>query len=270
MAYARSAASRDLGVVIAGAGGAAHLAGVIAAVTTLPVIGVPIALSKLDGLDSLLSMVQMPRGIPVATVAIDGARNAGLLAARILALGDAGLPGARLPMRNDSLHGGTRPRPGHAGTARVQPLRRAARRRLGCSGGAVPPPSTGPVTVRGVRRSGAPSFAAGPRDGAPPRPGPRPGGAALLPAPGGGALRRTGRPHRGAGTPEEFEQLDRDREDQRGVALRRDLGQCLQGPQLHRTGRRGEHRRRLGQLSRASSSPVAAITLARRSRSASA
>ena len=87
-AYAREAASRELGVVIAGAGGAAHLAGVIAAVTTLPVIGVPIALSKLDGLDSLLSMVQMPRGIPVATVAIDGARNAGLLAARILALGD--------------------------------------------------------------------------------------------------------------------------------------------------------------------------------------
>jgi 5-(carboxyamino)imidazole ribonucleotide mutase len=88
MAYARDAASREMGVVIAGAGGAAHLAGIIAAVTTLPVIGVPIALSKLDGLDSLLSMVQMPRGIPVATVAIDGARNAGLLAARILALGD--------------------------------------------------------------------------------------------------------------------------------------------------------------------------------------
>ena len=82
------------GVIIAGAGGSAHLAGVIAAVTTLPVIGVPIALSKLDGLDSLLSMVQMPRGIPVATVAIDGARNAGLLAARILAVGDSGLTGA--------------------------------------------------------------------------------------------------------------------------------------------------------------------------------
>jgi 5-(carboxyamino)imidazole ribonucleotide mutase len=88
MAYAREAANRGLGVIIAGAGGAAHLAGVIAAATTLPVIGVPIALAKLDGLDSLLSMVQMPRGIPVATVAIDGARNAGLLAGRILGLGD--------------------------------------------------------------------------------------------------------------------------------------------------------------------------------------
>lgn len=88
MAYAREAANRGLGVIIAGAGGAAHLAGVIAATTTLPVIGVPIALAKLDGLDSLLSMVQMPRGIPVATVAIDGARNAGLLAGRILGLGD--------------------------------------------------------------------------------------------------------------------------------------------------------------------------------------
>ena len=88
LAYARAAAGRGIGVIIAGAGGAAHLAGVIAAVTTLPVIGVPIALPKLDGLDSLLSMVQMPKGIPVATVAIDGARNAGLLAARILAVGD--------------------------------------------------------------------------------------------------------------------------------------------------------------------------------------
>ncbi|HLN06180.1 MAG TPA: 5-(carboxyamino)imidazole ribonucleotide mutase [Acidimicrobiales bacterium] len=91
IAYARAAADRGLGVIIAGAGGAAHLAGVIASVTTLPVIGVPIALSKLDGLDSLLSMVQMPRGIPVATVAIDGARNAGLLAARILGVGDDGI-----------------------------------------------------------------------------------------------------------------------------------------------------------------------------------
>jgi len=88
LSYARSAASRGVQVIIAGAGGAAHLPGVIAAVTQLPVIGVPIALPKLDGLDSLLSIVQMPKGIPVATVAIDGARNAGLLAARILALGD--------------------------------------------------------------------------------------------------------------------------------------------------------------------------------------
>ena len=87
-AYARAAAGRGIRVVIAGAGGAAHLPGVIAALTTLPVIGVPIALPKLDGLDSLLSIVQMPSGIPVATVAIDGARNAGLLAVRILALGD--------------------------------------------------------------------------------------------------------------------------------------------------------------------------------------
>ncbi len=89
--YARAAQQRGLGVVIAGAGGAAHLAGVIAAATILPVIGVPIALSKLDGLDSLLSMVQMPRGIPVATVSIDGARNAGLLAARILAVSDSAI-----------------------------------------------------------------------------------------------------------------------------------------------------------------------------------
>lgn len=107
--YSRSAAERGLGVIIAGAGGAAHLAGVIAAVTTLPVIGVPIALSKLDGLDSLLSMVQMPRGIPVATVAIDGARNAGLLAARILALGDENLRDA-LVAHAERLSAGVRER----------------------------------------------------------------------------------------------------------------------------------------------------------------
>ncbi len=89
--YARQAASRDIGVIIAGAGGAAHLPGVLAAVTTLPVIGVPVALKALDGLDSLLSIVQMPRGIPVAAVAIDNARNAGLLAVRILAVSDAAL-----------------------------------------------------------------------------------------------------------------------------------------------------------------------------------
>ncbi len=88
IAYARSAADRGIEVIIAGAGGAAHLAGVIAAVTRLPVIGVPIGLAALDGLDSLLSMVQMPKGIPVATVAIDGARNAGQLAARIVGLRD--------------------------------------------------------------------------------------------------------------------------------------------------------------------------------------
>ena len=86
--YSRTAAGRGIKVVIAGAGGAAHLPGVLAATTTLPVVGVPIALKNLDGLDSLLSIAQMPRGIPVATVAVDGARNAGLLAVRILALGD--------------------------------------------------------------------------------------------------------------------------------------------------------------------------------------
>ena len=91
VAFARGAAARGVEVIIAAAGGAAHLAGVVAAVTTLPVIGVPIALANLGGLDSLLSMVQMPKGVPVATVSIDGARNAGLLAVRILALSDDGL-----------------------------------------------------------------------------------------------------------------------------------------------------------------------------------
>src|SRR3954470_8044972 len=89
--YGRSASARGLRVIIAGAGGAAHLPGMLAAVTTLPVIGVPVPLAKLDGLDSLLSIVQMPAGIPVATVSIGGARNAGLLAARILATSDAAL-----------------------------------------------------------------------------------------------------------------------------------------------------------------------------------
>jgi 5-(carboxyamino)imidazole ribonucleotide mutase len=91
LAYGQQARERGLRVIIAGAGGAAHLPGMLAAVTTLPVIGVPVALRHLDGLDSLLSIVQMPRGVPVATVAIDGARNAGLLAARILALSDPAL-----------------------------------------------------------------------------------------------------------------------------------------------------------------------------------
>lgn len=88
LAYGQQAAGRGLSVIIAGAGGAAHLPGMLAAVTPLPVIGVPVSLSRLDGLDSLLSIVQMPKGVPVATVAIDGARNAGLLAARILAVAD--------------------------------------------------------------------------------------------------------------------------------------------------------------------------------------
>ena len=87
--FARGAAGRGIKVVIAGAGGAAHLAGVLAAATALPVIAVPIAVGELGGIDSLLAMVQMPAGVPVATVAINGARNAGLLAARILALSNA-------------------------------------------------------------------------------------------------------------------------------------------------------------------------------------
>jgi 5-(carboxyamino)imidazole ribonucleotide mutase len=88
IAYGRQAAGRGLHVIIAGAGGAAHLPGMLASVTTLPVIGVPVALATLDGLDSLLSIVQMPAGIPVATVSIGGAANAGLLAARILGAAD--------------------------------------------------------------------------------------------------------------------------------------------------------------------------------------
>lgn len=87
IAYGREAASRGVRVIIAGAGGAAHLPGVLAAVTPLPVIGVPVPLAQLDGLDSLLSIVQMPAGVPVATVSIGGARNAGILAARILGAG---------------------------------------------------------------------------------------------------------------------------------------------------------------------------------------
>lgn len=86
--FGRSASARGLKVIIAGAGGAAHLPGMLAAVTTLPVIGVPIPLAKLDGLDSLLSIVQMPAGVPVATVSIGGGRNAGILAARILSIAD--------------------------------------------------------------------------------------------------------------------------------------------------------------------------------------
>src|SRR6476661_6073000 len=86
--YARNAAGRGLKVIIAGAGGAAHLPGMVASATVLPVIGVPVPLAHLDGLDSLLSIVQMPAGVPVATVSVGGGRNAGLLAVRILAAGD--------------------------------------------------------------------------------------------------------------------------------------------------------------------------------------
>ncbi|WP_084963612.1 5-(carboxyamino)imidazole ribonucleotide mutase [Thermoactinospora rubra] len=89
--YGRRAAERGVKVIIAGAGGAAHLPGMLASVTPLPVIGVPVPLKYLDGMDSLLSIVQMPAGVPVATVAIGGARNAGLLAVRILAASDEGL-----------------------------------------------------------------------------------------------------------------------------------------------------------------------------------
>jgi 5-(carboxyamino)imidazole ribonucleotide mutase len=91
IAYGTAAAARGLQVIIAGAGGAAHLPGMLASVTPLPVIGVPVPLARLDGLDSLLSIVQMPAGIPVATVAVGGARNAGLLAIRILGATDPAL-----------------------------------------------------------------------------------------------------------------------------------------------------------------------------------
>lgn len=100
--YGRTAQRRGLRVIIAGAGGAAHLPGMVASVTTLPVIGVPVPLRHLDGLDSLLSIVQMPAGIPVATVSVGGARNAGLLAVRILAAGDASLT-ARLQRFQEDL-----------------------------------------------------------------------------------------------------------------------------------------------------------------------
>lgn len=89
--YAKTARSRGLGVIIAGAGGAAHLPGMVAAMTTLPVVGVPVKSRALNGLDSLLSIVQMPAGVPVATTAINGAKNAALMAVSILALQDAAL-----------------------------------------------------------------------------------------------------------------------------------------------------------------------------------
>jgi 5-(carboxyamino)imidazole ribonucleotide mutase len=91
VSYAENAVDRGLHVIITGAGGAAHLPGMVAALTPLPVIGVPVPLKHLDGMDSLLSIVQMPAGVPVATVSIGGARNAGLLAVRILGAGDASL-----------------------------------------------------------------------------------------------------------------------------------------------------------------------------------
>lgn len=99
--YAAAAEGRGVEVIIAGAGGAAHLAGMFAAVTTLPVIGVPIASPNLNGLDALLAMVQMPSGVPVATVAIDGARNAAILAAEILALKYPAIKHAVADHKND-------------------------------------------------------------------------------------------------------------------------------------------------------------------------
>lgn len=91
LAFGKGAAARGVKVIIAGAGGAAHLPGMLASVTALPVIGVPVAVGTLNGVDSLLSIVQMPKGVPVATVAVNGARNAGLLAVRILAVHDPAL-----------------------------------------------------------------------------------------------------------------------------------------------------------------------------------
>jgi 5-(carboxyamino)imidazole ribonucleotide mutase len=105
--YGRSAQSRGLRVIVAGAGGAAHLPGMLASVTSLPVIGVPVPLRYLDGMDSLLSIVQMPAGVPVATVSVGGARNAGLLAARILGSGE-GSEAARLRAALDDFRTGLR------------------------------------------------------------------------------------------------------------------------------------------------------------------
>src|SRR3954454_12887033 len=112
--YGRSAADRGLRVIIAGAGGAAHLPGMLASVTARPVVGVPVPLALLDGMDSLLSIVQMPAGVPVATVSIGGARNAGLLAIRILAAGD-GDEAARLREQLVEVAGGLRDEAGAKG-----------------------------------------------------------------------------------------------------------------------------------------------------------
>ncbi len=102
--YARHAEGRGLKVIIAGAGGAAHLPGMVASATVLPVVGVPVPLAHLDGLDSLLSIVQMPAGVPVATVSVGGARNAGLLAVRILAVGDPALTQRMLAFQQALAH----------------------------------------------------------------------------------------------------------------------------------------------------------------------
>ena len=134
LAFGQEAAGRGVKVIIAGAGGAAHLPGMLASVTPLPVIGVPVALSQLDGLDSLLSIVQMPKGVPVATVAVNGARNAGLLAVRILGLGDPELA-ARMVAFQDEIASDARP-----GRGRVRRSgRRWLRRRIWRSGSATRP-----------------------------------------------------------------------------------------------------------------------------------
>lgn len=114
--YGATAEERGVRVIIAGAGGAAHLPGMLASLTSLPVIGVPVPLANLDGLDSLLSIVQMPPGVPVATVGVGAARNAGLLAARILALGDPELA-RRLELARDALAASAR---GHDDEVRHQ------------------------------------------------------------------------------------------------------------------------------------------------------
>jgi 5-(carboxyamino)imidazole ribonucleotide mutase len=119
LAYGEGAADRGLRVLIAGAGGAAHLPGMLAAVTALPVIGVPVPLKHLDGMDSLLSIVQMPAGVPVATVSIAGGRNAGLLAVRILGTSDDALR-ARMTRHQEELNAGAQAR-GAALRARRSP-----------------------------------------------------------------------------------------------------------------------------------------------------
>jgi len=116
LAYGRGAAERGLEVIVAGAGGAAHLPGMLAAVTSLPVIGVPVPSGRMDGLDALLSIVQMPAGVPVATVGIGTARNAGLLAVRILARGDATLT-ALLDAHRDGLRATSRAKDAALGDA---------------------------------------------------------------------------------------------------------------------------------------------------------
>ena len=128
LAYGKEAAGRGLRVVIAGAGGAAHLPGMLAAVTPLPVIGVPVPLKYLDGMDSLLSIVQMPAGVPVATVAIGNARNAGLLAVRILAASDEALR-ERMTTFQDTLRADAQVRGETIRRAAAEPLSR------GTSGG---------------------------------------------------------------------------------------------------------------------------------------